>query len=64
MPELAQVDSQAVRIRELAAMGKSQRQIEMDVFGYTGGKAHQEVASVLAATTTTMGATGPVAGDL
>ena len=61
MPELHQAsDDQAVRIRELAALGKSQRQIEFELFGYTGGKAHQEVSRYYY---DKPGATGLVAGD-
>ena len=39
--------SQEQRIRELAAQGKSKRQICLDVFGYTGGKAFEMVSKAL-----------------
>ena len=40
-------DALAARIRELAARGLSRRQIEEEVFGYTGGAAYQKVREVL-----------------
>jgi len=40
------------RIRELAATGWSHRQIEREVFGYAGGKAHGKVLRALGATAT------------
>jgi hypothetical protein len=39
--------SQERRIRELSAQGLSKRQICLDVFGYTGGKAFETVSRVL-----------------
>ena len=40
-------DALAARIRELAARGLSRRQIEEEVFGYTGGAAYQKVREIL-----------------
>jgi len=42
-----QAGDQAARIRELHAQGLSARQIEIEVFGYDGGKAHRTVKEVL-----------------
>jgi DNA segregation ATPase FtsK/SpoIIIE-like protein len=50
MPTEADVTREEL-IRILAGEGLSQRQIELQVFGYTGGKAHTEVRRVLGATT-------------
>jgi DNA segregation ATPase FtsK/SpoIIIE-like protein len=42
-----------IRVRELASRGLSRRQIELEIFGYAGGQAHQQVNHILGATTTT-----------
>lgn len=53
MPEPVIVDGEASdaerneRIRRLAAEGLSQNKIQMETFGYTGGKAYSEVRRVL-----------------
>jgi limonene-1,2-epoxide hydrolase len=61
--EAVQDDERAALIRELAEGGLSQREIERQVFGYTGGTAHRIVSEVLGATTTgDDGATGTCSG--
>lgn len=52
LPEEPQEDPEAARIRALRAAGKSQRAIEEEVFGYTGGEAYKRVKAVLDATAT------------
>ncbi len=46
LPQTEDVD-QAERIRQLAALGLSRREIEQEVFNYTGGTAYKEVKRVL-----------------
>jgi hypothetical protein len=52
-------DERAQWILTLAAQGKSKHQIYLEVFGYAGGRAFDEVSRVLDGTTTT---TGPPKG--
>ena len=56
-------EDQEARILELHEDGRSMREIESQVYGYTGGKAHERVRQVVqsATTTTATGATGVVA---
>lgn len=56
MPELPddrRGDDRTRRILALAGEGLSKRQIQMEVFGYTGGHAFDEVSRVMSGTTTT-----------
>jgi hypothetical protein len=45
--ELPQVHPEALRILEMHRQGRSMRYIEAEVFGYTGGQAHQVVSEVI-----------------
>ena len=56
MPESPQLESnvgKAAQILSLAGEGLSRREIERQVFGYTGGSAHRQVSEVLESATTT-----------
>ena len=44
---LPQVHPEAIRILEMYRQGRSMRFIEAEVFGYTGGQAHQVVSEVI-----------------
>lgn len=58
-----QDDERVRRILELADQGKSKRQICLEVFGYAGGRAFDEVSRVLDSTTTPTGPPGGAQGS-
>ena len=43
-------DNRVARVLELHALGNSNRAIEMEIYGYAGGRAHEFVKGVLDAT--------------